>query len=120
MSVSVTYRAEELEQDSFFVLKVQIKSTAEISNALFVHSVTGRYSHVATIQDLMVYPETELEARNLGLNFYRAVEMTYSSDAPQEVRAAKDQIVRRLKTLVIARKASSPPNFGSVLEETIT
>lgn len=120
MSVSVNYRAEELSSDSGYSIKISITSVVGIVPELFVFRVGGRFSHVATLRDIATYPESESSARSLGHTFFRASEMIYTTAAPQDAREARNQIVARLRTLVAARKASVPPDFGGVVEENIT
>lgn len=120
MNVSVNYRSSEEIVDDGYAVKVAVTGAEGIAPELFVFRVGGRFSHVATLRDISNYPEGEASARALGHPFFRASEMVYVAPSPQEARQARDQIVARLRVVVEARKATTPPDFGGVVEETIS
>lgn len=120
MSVSVNYRASEEIVDDGYAVKVAVTAAEGIAQELFVFRAGGRFSHVATLRDVANYPPGEAAARALGHPFFRATEMVYVAPSPQEAREARNQIVARLRAVVAARKASTPPDFGGVVEESIT
>jgi len=120
MSVSINYRAEEIILDDGYAVRVRINDTTEIPSELFVFKIGGMYSHVATLRDIALYPVGEAAARSLGHVFFRAAEMLYTANTPAAVRNARDQIIVRLRVAVAAHKASTLPDFGAVVEESIT
>lgn len=120
MSASLNYRAAEARDGVSYVVTVSVTAAVEIPEELFVFDLQDRFSHVATLLDLLMYPPSKAEATASNQSYYRAASMRYVDADPASVRAARDAVVSRLKAVLTAFKASMPTNFGSVLEEGLT
>lgn len=120
MSASLNYRAVESRDGVSYGVIVSVINAVEIPVELFVFDLQDRFSHVATLLDLLMYPPTKALAVVNNQTYYRAASMQYTDADPASVRAARDAVISRLKTVLIAFKASMPTAFGSVLEEALT
>lgn len=82
MAITVTIEQENTVIEStpgevLFQISFVITASEGLPLALFTYNATtGEFSHHATVYDLNAYPESQNDAINQGLDFYRSFEVT--------------------------------------------
>lgn len=110
VEVQKVYSEEVVEGVPSYVCALDILSSQGIARELFVWSVgAGRYNHVATADEMSMYPTTEVAARVANKGFYRQSAARIVAPSPRDLQDWIDMITLRLTELCAAW--SPPPEL---------